>query len=136
LTSTTITTVHQPEDRNVDRQILKARATAIKDKVRVLIERTTKRGTRIPVLEITPQGDIREVPAPALRVSLRERMNDLFTDPNLRPNTAAVDGYAHISMMVAESDRRIATKKARNQGRRDRQAQRATPAPVQEVVAQ
>ncbi len=133
---TLATTIHLPEDRNIERQIAKARITAIKDKVRILIERTTKRGTKIPVMEITPQGDVREVPSPALKVTVRERMNSLFSDPTLRPNTRATDGYMGISMLVAEADRRIAVKKASNQGRRDRQAQRATPPAPVELVAQ
>lgn len=125
------TIVRLAEERNLDRQIDICRKGAIRDRVRVIIERPTKRGTKIPVLEITPQGDIREVPAPALKTPIRLLVKHVMTDETLLPNRAALDGYARLSTLVAEVDRRIATKRGRNQARRDRQSKKVAVAVVQ-----
>lgn len=65
-----------PEEKNLDRLINICRFGAIRDNVTVLIDRTipSKHGPRrIPIIEISPTGDFREVDAPPLRVTLRER---------------------------------------------------------------
>lgn len=117
------TTIHLSEENNLDRQIDICRKGATRDHVRVIIERTTKRGTKIPLIEITPQGDIREVDAPTLRTPIRELVKHVMSDETLRPNRAALTGYAYLSSLVADTDHRIATKRGRNQARRDRQGQ-------------
>ena len=120
-----------PEQRNLDRQIDVCWKGAQKDHVYVVIERTTKRGTKLPIVEITPQGDIREVPAPTMRTSIRVLVTHLLSDATFAPNRAALTAYAWLSSLVAATDQRIHAKRGRNQERRDRQATR-----VEAVVAE
>ena len=115
-----LTIVHMQEQRNLDRQIEVCRKGAQKDHVYVVIERTTKRGTKQPLIEITPQGDIREVPAPTMRTSIRVLVNHLLSDESFAPNTAALKAYAWLSSLVAATDQRVNAKRGRNQERRDK----------------
>jgi hypothetical protein len=68
--------VHFRAEKNLDKQIDLCRFGAQKDNVTVIIERVTERrdGTfrRTPLLEITPHGDVLEVPAARMRITLME----------------------------------------------------------------
>lgn len=49
------------------------RVGAAKDNVRVIIERVKPSGQRIPVLEISPNGDVAEIGPPTLKASLADK---------------------------------------------------------------
>ena len=119
-----------PEQRNLDRQIEVCRKGAQTDRVYMVIERTTKRGTKLPIIEITPQGDIREVPAPTMRTSIRVLINYLLVDDTFYPNAAALTAYAWLSSLVAATDQRMNAKRSRNQERRERHQTKRVEAAV------
>ena len=142
--NTPITTVRLPEERERVRTpegfrteiknnlINLCRLGARKDGVRVLLERTDKRGNRTPVLDIDPIGRINEVLAPRLYTTIRERLTALFTDPNHCPNQRAVTAYGRLTSLVATVDREITDdrrkqqdyKRKKNAARRERQEAR------------
>jgi hypothetical protein len=72
------------ESKNLDKDITLARFGAKKDRVRVVIQRTlqTRSGDtrRIPILEVTPAGDIVEVLAPTLRTPVSVRLVEADLD--------------------------------------------------------
>lgn len=84
-------TVRMPLEKKLDRQIDICRLGARKDRVAVVIEREVKHkgsGTiirREPVIEITPDGDVREFDAPRLRTRMHtaianDRMQQLAAE--------------------------------------------------------
>jgi hypothetical protein len=74
VTTPTPLIVRLPAEKNLDRQLDVCRHTAKREKATVVIERVVERRDgskqRIPILAVTPEGDIREMDAPALRVRL------------------------------------------------------------------
>lgn len=106
------------------------RMGAQKDDVHVVIDRTDKRGNKVPVLGITPKGVIEEVLAPRFRTPIRELLKARLTDESLVFNRRALAGYARLTEIVTASDRelanaerqRAAAKHARNRARRERAA--------------
>lgn len=87
------------EERKLDKQIDYSRFGARRDKVTVLIERTVGDRT-LPVLEITPMGDIREISAPTLRTPIHR----LFQEQYQRiDNYGAIDAKHRFALMVGEA---------------------------------
>lgn len=84
-------TVRLAEERKLDRQLDYCRFGARKDNARVIIERTVTSKNphvpvrRVPILEITPDGDVREVPAPTLKHSLADAFPAAFQAARRRP---------------------------------------------------
>ena len=93
------------EKGNLDRTVGVARTTARRDNRTVLIERAIKRrdGSEllVPVLEITPGGDIREVSPPSLRVSLGDRFLHHFE--SIDPTSRWMNFLHNMANMVIQS---------------------------------
>lgn len=102
---------------------------AAKDKVLVLVERTEKNGTRIPVLEINPLGTISEVLAPRLYSTIKESLTARFTDSRFEANGGAIEAYSRLSKIVGavelEMKNKVTRKRLLNQKRRDKAAAKA-----------
>lgn len=97
-------TVRLPETRNIERLIAQAR----RDRCIIVLERMTARrdGTTrtTPVLEITPHGDVWEIPPPRMTVPLLDRL--IHTDLDYHAgcmNRRAAAGHARIAKLVIDS---------------------------------
>lgn len=67
--------VRLPEERNMNRLIDIVRLGARRDNAMVIIERHIG-NRRVPVLEVTPEGDLCEVPAARLRTTIGAHMSE------------------------------------------------------------
>jgi hypothetical protein len=67
------------------------RVGAAKDNVRVVIERVKPSGERVPVLEISPNGDVAEIAPPTLKSSLADKF----------PAALRQIGFAHRNQQAA-----------------------------------
>lgn len=103
-------TVYVPIEKKLDRQLDTCRRGAIKDRCTVYLVRKPRHHGTTPtdpktwtrVIEITPDGDVRECPAAGLHTSLRDHMI-----------AAGLGGF------VATADAAITAHKAKRQAKRD-----------------
>lgn len=103
-------TVFVPIEKKLDRQLDTCRRGAIKDRCTVYLVRKPRHHGTTPtdpktwtrVIEITPDGDVRECPAPAMHTSLRDRMI-----------------AAGLGVVVEAADIVITEHKAKRQAKRD-----------------
>jgi hypothetical protein len=126
--------VYLDAGKNLDKTIDLARFGARKDRVNVVIQRTltTKKGDtrRIPILEITSEGNVMEIPAPRLRTPI----SALLTEADLayragHMNIAKSNGHARFAeavkvsrdYMAAKAEHDGSRKQRRQNRRRDRQ---------------
>lgn len=91
-----------PAEKNLDKQIDHLRTRAKKDGITMIIEQITQRRDgsprRVPIVEITPTGDIREIDAPALRVPLIDHTALAHLDYlDGRMNKRAAEGHARLN---------------------------------------
>jgi hypothetical protein len=127
--------VRLDEGKNLDKTIDLARFGAVKDHVTVIIERTltTKRGDprRIPILEITPKADIREILAPRLRTPIAQLLTEADLDyRSARMNKRSAAGHVRLTEAVKVSrdymrakDEYDAENRSRKQRKRARRPQ-------------
>lgn len=127
-TKATTPVVCLPEEKNLDKQLSAARIRAQREHTTFIIERTLTRrdgsARRIPILEITPKGDLLEVPAPRLRVSLGARFD--WDMSHKRVNNPLTDGRAVMSYLMKMSREYLAAEaEYRQQNSRNKNHQRA-----------
>lgn len=127
--TTTTPVVRLAADKNIDKSITAARTLARRDGVTVIIEKGVARRDgsirRIPILEVSPKGDVWEVPAPALRVSIAQRLTEV--DINRRifgMNARAAAGHERLDKLVSDSRNYLAA--AAEHARTYRQQQQHT----------
>lgn len=104
------------EERKLDKQIDYCRFGAKRDKVTVLIERMAGDRT-IPVLEITPMGDIREIPAPTLRTPIHRLFQEQYSRID---NYGAIDAKHRFALMVGEAHAIVEAERRDSKERRAR----------------
>ncbi len=122
MTQPTPITVHLPAEKNLDRQIEVCRHTARKDQVTVIIERSVERrdGSKrvIPILEITPAGDVREIEVNTFRVSVLEHTALAHLDYlDGRMNRRAAEGHARLNELGRVSADYLAADRESRRGR-------------------
>lgn len=117
------TTVYLRAERNIDKVIDLARFGARKDKVTVVIQRTitTRRGDikQVPLLEVTPTGDVQEIMAHPLRASITARLTEADLDyRDAGMNKRAAAGHEHFARLVKLSRDYMAAEREHEQNRR------------------
>lgn len=95
-------------DKNLDKSITAARLQARRDSVTIVLEKGVPRrdGTirRIPILEITPHGDVLEVPAAMLRVPNAQRVTEADFDRRQGlMNARASRGHDNFARLIEDS---------------------------------
>ncbi len=133
MTTRSVGTIYETAEPNRQRQIDKCRAAAKLAQCRVIIraERTDRRGNThyTPVVDISPDGDVTEIPAATMRTS----MGDLFMAQYQRSatgldNIASAKAVDRMTRIVAESEHDIATRvaeaRAKAQAERERRERR------------
>lgn len=120
--------VHLPIERKLDRQLDVCRHGAKTDRCTVVIERRrTDRAGNVhstPVIEITPEGDVNEIPVATMRTSLGELFKAQYLDSLdgacSETSARAIDRMTRIA---AESEHEIATlvTQARQRAKKDRE---------------
>lgn len=121
--------VRLPLEKRLDRQIDICRFGARRDHVTVIIERHTTRKDgsvrRTPILELTPDGDIREIDAAPLRVAIAAHMADAhLTYLEGGMNARASAGHERFNELSRQSADYIAAARAAVQERRGRRQER------------
>jgi hypothetical protein len=96
--------VHLPEERDMDRLIKVAKYGAKRDNVTVVIERRVA-DRRTPLLQVSPDGRVKAIPASTLRVTVKDRLR---ASANINRNVAATKGLARFSSLGAEAERVLA----------------------------
>lgn len=127
--SATPPVVYLDETRNIDKTIDLARFGARKDHVTVIIQRTliNRKGDprRIPVLEITPDGDIREIVAPRLRTPISVLLADAdFRHRTGQMNVRQATGHVALVNLVQRARDYVAAKTEHEQNRKQRRVAR------------
>lgn len=122
MTQPTPITIHIPAGKNFDRQIEVCRHTARKEKATVIIERSVERrdGSKrvIPIMEITPNGDVREIEVNTFRVSVLEHTALAHLDYlDGRMNRRAAEGHARLNELGRVSADYIAADRDNRRGR-------------------
>lgn len=117
--------VYLDERRNLDKTIDLARFGARKDHVTVIIQRTltTRKGDprRVPILQITPQGDIREIAVPTLRTPISASLADAdFRYRTGQMNARQRAGHAAFTELVKLARDYVAAKAEHEQNRKQR----------------
>lgn len=124
----TTKTIRLPEEKKLDKQIDICRFGAKRDNVTVLIERTITRKdgstSTFPILEITPQGDLRETPPLGLRVTI----GALMTCQHVRylegeMNVAMAEGHEKLDILVGQSRDILADARRRRSERKARRGE-------------
>lgn len=120
--------VRLPIERKLDRQLDVCRHGAVTDRCTVVIEkrRQDRFGNEIvtPVIEVSPNGDINEVPVPTMRTSMRDLFKSQYLgslDGSVSESKArAID---RMTVIAAESENEITTlvSAARERAKKDRE---------------
>lgn len=122
--------VYLDELKNLDKTIDLARLGARKDHVTVIVQRlrTTKRGDvrRSPILEITPAGDVLEIPAPRLRTPISTSLSEAdLLHRTGRMNVRSGEGHVRFAELVKVSRDYIAAAEAEQSQKRHRGGRRS-----------
>jgi hypothetical protein len=121
-TTTTTTIIRLPEEKKLDKQIDICRFGAKRDNVTVLIERTITRKdgstNTFPIFEITPAGDLREVPPPSLKATIGARMREQhvrYLEGEM--NAGMTAGHERLDALVGDSRDALAADRRRREAR-------------------
>lgn len=95
-------------DKNIDKTIAKARHGARTSGLLHIIEKEVARRDgslrRIPILEVTPAGDVLEVPAAPLRVMTAQHITDADLDRRMgRMNARAARGHDNFARIMEDT---------------------------------
>ena len=137
------TIIRLPLEKKLDRQLDIARHGALTDRCTVVIERTRtdRHGNAIttPVIEVSPHGDINEIPVPTLRTPLLDLFKAQYAQSLTGDvNEQAARGIDRMTVIAAEAEHQIASMvtAARERAKRDRERRerRRRPAAKKEAA--